>query len=219
MKLVKRTVSLLLLLVLLAGLAAGCAKAPAPPSPAPTQAPTAAPTPAPTAVPTPEPTAEPTPEPTAEPTPAPTPESTPEPTPEPTAEPTPEPTVDPAPEPTPEGGQETEGGLRLADGQYTVELIFEGGSGKARVESPALLTVSGGVCTATITWSSKNYDYMLVDGVQYLPVNEEGNSVFVIPVAFFDAPMDVVGDTVAMSTPHEIDYVITFLSETIREAE
>ena len=107
----------------------------------------------------------------------------------------------------------------LEDGQYTVELIFEGGSGKARVESPALLTVSGGVCTATITWSSKKYDYMLVDGVQYLPVNEEGNSVFVIPVAFFDAPIDVVGDTVAMSTPHEIDYAITFLSETIREAE
>lgn len=123
------------------------------------------------------------------------------------------------PEPTPEEGQEAAEGLSLADGQYTVELIFEGGSGKARVESPALLTVSGGSCTATITWSSKNYDYMLVDGVQYLPVNEEGNSVFVIPVAFFDAPMDVVGDTVAMSTPHEIDYTITFLSETIREAE
>ncbi len=153
---------------------------------------------------------EPTPEPTAEPTPEPTVEPAPEPTPKPTAEPT--------PEPTPEAGKETEGGLRLADGQYTVELIFEGGSGKARVESPALLTVSGGVCTATITWSSKNYDYMLVDGVQYLPVNEEGNSVFMIPVAYFDAPIDVVGDTVAMSTPHEIEYTLTFLSETIQEA-
>ena len=43
--------------------------------------------------------------------------------------------------------------------------------------------------------------------------------MIVIPVAFFDAPIDVVGDTVAMSTPHEIDYAITFLSETIREAE
>ena len=100
-----------------------------------------------------------------------------------------------------------------------MELIFEGGTGKAKVESPARLTVSGGACTATITWSSPYYDYMLVDGVQYLPVNEEGNSVFVIPVAYFNAPIDVIGDTVAMSSPHEIEYAITFLSETIREAE
>ena len=109
--------------------------------------------------------------------------------------------------------------LGLADGQYRAELLFEGGSGKARVESPALLTVNGGICTALITWSSPNYDYMLVDGNQYLPVNEEGNSQFCIPVAYFDEPIDVVGDTVAMSTPHEIDYTITFLSETIQEAQ
>ena len=100
-----------------------------------------------------------------------------------------------------------------------MELIFEGGTGKAKVESPARLTVAGGECTALITWSSKNYDYMLIGDEQYLPVNEDGNSQFIIPVLFFDAPMDVVGDTVAMSSPHEIEYAITFLSETIREAE
>ena len=60
---------------------------------------------------------------------------------------------------------------------------------------------------------------MLIGDEQYLPVNEEGNSVFVIPVAYFDQPIDVVGDTVAMSSPHEIDYAITFLSETIQEAQ
>ncbi|MFR6378865.1 MAG: hypothetical protein ACLUNZ_02580 [Evtepia sp.] len=36
--------------------------------------------------------------------------------------------------------------------------------------------------TATIEWSSSNYDYMKVDDVQYDPVNTEGNSTFEIPV-------------------------------------
>lgn len=96
------------------------------------------------------------------------------------------------------------------DGTYTVEVTFEGGSGKAKIESPAEVTVKDGKATATVTWSSPNYDYMLVDGEKYLPVNTEGNSVFEIPVAAFDRPIPVVGDTVAMSKPHEIDYTLTF---------
>ena len=96
------------------------------------------------------------------------------------------------------------------DGTYTVEVTLEGGSGKAKIESPAEVTVKDGKATATVTWSSPNYDYMLVDGEKYLPVNTEGNSVFEIPVAAFDQPIPVVGDTVAMSKPHEIDYTLTF---------
>lgn len=96
------------------------------------------------------------------------------------------------------------------DGTYTVEVTLEGGSGKAKIESPAEVTVKDGKATATVTWSSPNYDYMLVDGEKYLPVNTEGNSVFEIPVAAFDRPIPVVGDTVAMSKPHEIDYTLTF---------
>lgn len=96
------------------------------------------------------------------------------------------------------------------DGTYTVEVTLEGGSGKAKIESPAEVTVKDGKATATVTWSSLNYDYMLVDGEKYLPVNTEGNSVFEIPVAAFDQPIPVVGDTVAMSKPHEIDYTLTF---------
>ena len=37
--------------------------------------------------------------------------------------------------------------------------------------------------TATIVWSSPNYDYMIVDGEKYLPTNTEGNSTFEIPVS------------------------------------
>ena len=97
-----------------------------------------------------------------------------------------------------------------ADGEYTCNVTLEGGSGRATVESPAALTVADGKMTATIVWSSPNYDYMIVDGEKYLPTNTEGNSTFEIPVAALGTPLAVTADTVAMSTPHEIDYTLTF---------
>ena len=97
-----------------------------------------------------------------------------------------------------------------ADGSYTCEVTLEGGSGRATVDSPAALTVADGRMTATIVWSSPNYDYMLVDGEKYLPTNTEGNSTFEIPVSALGVPLSVVADTVAMSTPHEIEYTLTF---------
>ena len=106
-----------------------------------------------------------------------------------------------------------------ADGTYTCDVTLEGGSGRATVESPAALTVADGRMTATIVWSSPNYDYMLVDGEKYLPTNTEGNSTFEIPVTALDTPLDVVGDTVAMSTPHEIEYTLNFDSATLTAAE
>ena len=97
-----------------------------------------------------------------------------------------------------------------ADGEYNVNVVLEGGSGRATVDSPAALTVADGKMTATIEWSSPNYDYMIVDGEKYLPTNTEGNSTFVIPVAALGTPLSVTADTVAMSTPHEIEYTLTF---------
>ena len=100
-----------------------------------------------------------------------------------------------------------------ADGEYTVSVALEGGSGRATVDSPATLTVADGKMTATIAWSSPNYDYMVVDGEKYLPTNTEGNSTFEIPVAALGTPLAVTADTVAMSTPHEIEYTLTFTLE------
>lgn len=107
----------------------------------------------------------------------------------------------------------------LADGTYTIELTMEGGSGRASIQSPAQITVTDGAATATLEWSSPNYDYMLVNGEKYLPVNTEGNSVFEVPVEALDAPLTMIGDTVAMSTPHEVEYTVTFHSETLESAE
>ena len=98
----------------------------------------------------------------------------------------------------------------LADGTYTIAVTLEGGSGKANIQSPCTLTVADGKMTATIVWSSSHYDYMLVDGERCDVLSTENGSTFEIPVAALDTPLAVVGDTTAMSTPHEIDYTLTF---------
>ena len=107
----------------------------------------------------------------------------------------------------------------LADGSYTIELTMEGGSGRASIQSPAQLAIADGAATAILGSGCPNYDYMLVNGEKYLPVNTEGNSVFEVPVEALDAPLTMIGDTVAMSTPHEVEYTVTFHSETLESAE
>lgn len=102
------------------------------------------------------------------------------------------------------------------DGSYQIEVTLSGGSGRANVDSPVRLTVDGGVMTAEIIWSSPNYTYMLVDGTQYDPVNTEGNSTFRIPVAALDAGIAVSAETIAMSTPHLIEYTLFFDSSTLK---
>lgn len=106
--------------------------------------------------------------------------------------------------------------LKLDDGEYTIEVKLEGGSGKATVTSPAKLTVSDGNASAEIIWSSNKYDYMLVNGEKFAPVSIEEHSVFEIPVTGFDYPMPVSADTTAMSQPYEIEYTLYFDSATVR---
>lgn len=106
--------------------------------------------------------------------------------------------------------------LGLNEGEHTAEVTLTGGTGRASVESPAVIRFSGDECTAVITWSSPHYDYMIVDGQRYEPVNTEGNSVFEIPVPYFDKPLVVIADTTAMSEPHEIEYTLTFDSASIK---
>lgn len=114
------------------------------------------------------------------------------------------------------GGNKTKA---LADGVYTVEVTLEGGSGKAGVESPARLTVQDGTMTATLVWSSSNYDYMVVDGETYQPTTLEPGSTFEIPVSALDQEISVVADTTAMGNPHEVEYTLTFDSASVQEAQ
>ena len=107
------------------------------------------------------------------------------------------------------------GPKELTDGRYTLEVILSGGSGRASVDSPATILIEGGKITATIVWSSPFYEYMLVDEVQYDPIQTEGNSTFEIP-AVLDEEMQVSASTIAMSEPHLVDYTLYFDSSTIK---
>ena len=119
--------------------------------------------------------------------------------------------------------EDSEGGVApfdlstVEDGSYTIELTMEGGSGRASIQSPTQITVADGAATATLEWSSPNYDYMKVGEEKFLPVNQGGEtSMFEIPVTVFDRKMAVSADTTAMSTPHEIEYTLQFDSASIK---
>ena len=121
------------------------------------------------------------------------------------------------PEPLEPAGK-TAQDLGLADGSYTAEVAFSGGSGKSHIESPVTLTVKDGAVTAAVVWSSSKYDYMIVDGERCDVLTTEPGSTFEIPVAAFDTDLTVIGDTTAMSTPHEIEYTLNFASATLTPA-
>lgn len=115
-----------------------------------------------------------------------------------------------------DASEESSASSEVADGEHTIEVTLEGGSGKATVESPTVIRKNGDEYIAVITWSSPHYDYMIVDDQKYEPVNTEGNSVFEIPVASIDSPLEVIADTTAMSEPHEIEYTLTFDPSSIK---
>ncbi len=119
-------------------------------------------------------------------------------------------------------GQETETvrgegiAVDLQDGEYSIEAVMTGGSGRASISSPTYMMVEEGRAYATLLWSSTHYDYMIVEGITYLNEAEDGGiSRFTIPITHFDAPIDVIADTTAMGDPVEIAYAITFYEDSI----
>ena len=105
----------------------------------------------------------------------------------------------------------------LSDGNYTIDVTLEGGSGRSTVKSPTEIFVEDGRIQAEIEWSSPNYDYMEINGKEYYPINDSGNSRFLIDVASLDSDIPVSAETVAMSQPHLIDYTFYFDSSTAQK--
>ncbi len=104
----------------------------------------------------------------------------------------------------------------IADGEYSIEVNMTGGSGRASISSPTLLSVRDGKAYATLIWSSAYYDYMIIDGQYfYNQTVDGGNSTFEIPIKVMDEAFMVVGDTTAMGDPLEIDYALTFYADTV----
>ncbi len=102
----------------------------------------------------------------------------------------------------------------IADGNYSIDVTLSGGSGRSSIES-ASVVIKDGSAVATIVWSSPYYDFMIIDGQRYEPIQESGNATFQFPITL-DEEMDVSADTVAMSQPHLIDYKLFFDSKTMK---
>ena len=108
--------------------------------------------------------------------------------------------------------------VNIPDGEYSIEVNMTGGSGRASVSSPTLLTVRGGHAYASLIWSSAYYDYMILEGAWFYNLTTDGgNSTFEIPVTVMDEAISVTADTTAMGDPLEIEYALTFYSDSIGE--
>lgn len=105
----------------------------------------------------------------------------------------------------------------MENGQYYVEVTLHGGTGKAMVQSPALLEVNEEGMLAEIVWSSSSYDKMLVEGKEYFPLANRDTSCFWIPISALDTDISVSAETVAMSQPHMIDYTLYFDAESLKK--
>ena len=104
----------------------------------------------------------------------------------------------------------------MEDGEYSVEVAMTGGSGRAGISSPTLMTVRDGRAYATLVWSSSYYDYLILENYRYDNLTTDGgNSSFKVPVTAFDVPVPIIADTTAMGDPVEINYTLTFYEETI----
>lgn len=108
--------------------------------------------------------------------------------------------------------------LPMDDGEYSIEVNMTGGSGRASISSPTLLIVRDGQAYAKLIWSSAYYDYMVLqDEVYHNLTTDGGSSTFEIPITVMDDGMPVIADTTAMGDPVEIEYTLTFYSESIGE--
>ena len=106
--------------------------------------------------------------------------------------------------------------IALKDGEYSIEAVLAGGSGRAQISSPTLLIVRDGRAYVRLLWSSPYYDYMILQGKTYYNLTEDGgNSVFEIPLVVLDEGIPVIADTTAMGDPVEIEYEMTFYLESV----
>lgn len=85
-------------------------------------------------------------------------------------------------------------------------FAYTGGTGRVTIECLDIAEKDGALW-ATIQFSSENYTYAEVDGVQYMNENDGGNSTFTIPVNE-NGQTAISAETVAMGDPHLVDYTL-----------
>lgn len=95
----------------------------------------------------------------------------------------------------------------LADGVYTPDRFgFSGGTGRVTLSCPKV-TITNGQAFATIVFSSNKYTYVKAAGGKFTGTNTVQESIFEIPVQL-NVNNRIIGNTVAMSYDHEVEYTI-----------
>lgn len=103
--------------------------------------------------------------------------------------------------------------LGLADGAYLVDVSLEGG--RAKLLSPAVMNVAGGVCAVTLVFATTKIDYVIVDDEKVLPVEVPDGLAFTVPVAAFDRGLALIVDSTAIKPATEVAYTFTLDSASI----
>ena len=108
--------------------------------------------------------------------------------------------------------------LDLENGIYTIEVASEGGLIGTQAVSPQRMQIKDGTMTALVEWENEYYQYMVVDGVKYLPEKREGNSKFKIPVKRTDTDIPVTVCRNDLGVAAEAQCVLHYDSATIQKA-
>lgn len=107
--------------------------------------------------------------------------------------------------------------LELSDGEYTVDIVLDGGSGHTKVENPAKLLIKKGEAFLTLAFGNSNYDYVIVEDQTYRWSGEEKNSTFTFPIKAFDYKIPITADTTALGKPRELSYTLCLDSSSLEE--
>ncbi len=106
----------------------------------------------------------------------------------------------------------------VADGDYAISCDLKGmNSETKRVIKAATLHVAGGQMTADVTIDSEHYTWMSIDGITFYNEYPGGgvSTFYGIPVSALDTALPISAETTAMSSPHVIDYTLTFASSSL----
>ena len=106
----------------------------------------------------------------------------------------------------------------LGDGIFQVDMILSEAGGEGTIMSPVTVNISGGAAKALIIWDDDRYEYMSVNGVEYLPLGKEDTSVFEIDIEVLNKELDAAaGGTNEDGSVWEEYYVLSFDLDTLEK--
>ena len=105
------------------------------------------------------------------------------------------------------------------DGTYNIGIILSGDDGFADIQSPTTFEIEGGEMTATVILKDSDVDLMVVDGVEYTPIKDNGNPTFKIVIPELGEDMDVHTETVTGTQTVTEDYTMHFKVDTMTKMQ